>query len=95
MRSVNRLFLTLLSILAVCSTAVAQTTSSVIIRYVDAKEGSYTNPGTSWKKATKSLQGAINELYALLQKDPTKTGRVYVMGQYVDDEGDPVAGSGA
>ena len=94
MRSVNRLFFTLLSILAVCSTAVAQTTSSVIIRYVDAKEGSYTNPGTSWKKATKSLQGAINELYALLQKDPTKTGRVYVMGQYVDDEGDPVAGTG-
>ena len=87
MRSVNRLFFTLLSILAVCSTAVAQTTSSVIIRYVDAKEGSYTNPGTSWKKATKSLQGAINELYALLQKDPTKTGRVYVMGQYTDDAG--------
>ncbi|MDY2699077.1 MAG: hypothetical protein SOV61_05980, partial [Lachnospiraceae bacterium] len=87
MRSVNRLFLTLLSILAVCSTAVAQTTSSVIIRYVDAQKGSYTNPGTSWKKATKSLQGAINELYALLQKDPTKTGRVYVMGQYTDDAG--------
>ena len=94
MRSVNRLFFTLLGILAFCSTAVAQTTSSVIIRYVDAQNGSYTNPGTSWKKATKSLQGAINELYALLQKDPTKTGRVYVMGQYVDNNGAPVAGSG-
>lgn len=96
MRSVNRLFLTLLSILAVCSTAVAQSSGDVIIRYVDAQKGSYANPGTSWATATKSLQGAINELYAILQKDPdpTKTGRVYVMGQYVDDNGYPMTGSG-
>lgn len=79
--------------LTLCATAMAQGTSSVIIRYVDAQNGKFANPGTSWEKATKSLQGAINELYALLQKDPTKTGRVYVMGQYLDN-GDPVPGSG-
>lgn len=79
--------------LTLCATAMAQGTSSVIIRYVDAQNGKFANPGTSWEKATKSLQGAINELYALLQKDPTKTGRVYVMGQYLDGNA-PVPGSG-
>lgn len=94
MRSVNRIFIILLTVLTYCSAAVAQSSGDVIIRYVDAQKGSYANPGTSWATATKSLQGAINELYAILQKDPTKTGRVYVMGQYVDDNGDPEPGSG-
>ena len=94
MRSVNRIFIILLTVLTYCSAAVAQSSGDVIIRYVDAQKGSYANPGTSWATATKSLQGAINELYAILQKDPTKTGRVYVMGQYLDSYDDPVPGSG-
>ena len=56
MRSVNRIFIILLTVLTYCSATVAQTTSSVIIRYVDAQKGSYTNPGTSWEKATKIRQ---------------------------------------
>ena len=89
----RRIYTTIIAMLTLCATAMAQGTSSVIIRYVDAQNGKFANPGTSWEKATKSLQGAINELYALLQKDPTKTGRVYVMGQYLDGNA-PVPGSG-
>ena len=54
----RRLYTTIIALLALCTTTMAQTTFSGPVRYVKTN-GSYANDGTSWTAAKNNLQDAI------------------------------------
>ncbi|MCI6339002.1 MAG: hypothetical protein MR802_13990 [Prevotella sp.] len=78
MLSKRRLYTTIITLLALCTTAFAQTGSfSGPVRYVKTN-GSYANDGTSWAQAKNNLQDAIESLHDYMTRNGITEGRVYV-----------------
>ena len=78
MLSKRRLYTTIITLLAFCTTAFAQTVSfSGPVRYVKT-DGSYANDGTSWTAAKNNLQDAIESLHDYMNRNGITEGRVYV-----------------
>lgn len=78
MLSKRRLYTTIITLLALCTTAFAQTVSfSGPVRYVKT-DGSYANDGTSWTAAKNNLQDAIESLHDYMTRNGITEGRVYV-----------------
>ena len=78
MLSKRRLYTTIITLLALCTTAFAQTGSfSGPVRYVKT-DGSYANDGTSWTAAKNNLQDAIESLHDYMTRNGITEGRVYV-----------------
>ena len=78
MLSKRRLYTTIITLLALCTTAFAQTGSfSGPIRYVTTS-GNYANDGTSWAQAKNNLQDAIESLHDYMTRNGITEGRVYV-----------------
>ena len=78
MLSKRRLYTTIITLLALCTTAFAQTGSfSGPVRYVKTN-GSYANDGTSWTAAKNNLQDAIESLHDYMNRNGITEGRVYV-----------------
>ena len=78
MLSKRRLYTTIITLLALCTTAFAQTGSfSGPVRYVKMN-GSYANDGTSWSAAKNNLQDAIESLHDYMTRNGITEGRVYV-----------------
>lgn len=74
----RRLYTTIITLLALCTTAFAQTGSfSGPVRYVKTN-GSYANDGTSWTAAKNNLQDAIESLHDYMTRNGITEGRVYV-----------------
>ena len=74
----RRLYTTIITLLALCTTAFAQTGSfSGPVRYVKT-DGSYANDGTSWTAAKNNLQDAIESLHDYMTRNGITEGRVYV-----------------
>lgn len=77
MLSKRRLYTTIIALLTLCATTMAQTTFSGPVRYVKA-DGSYANDGTSWSAAKNNLQDAIESLHDYMTRNGITEGRVYV-----------------
>ena len=78
MLSKRRLYTTIITLLALCTTAFAQTGSfSGPVRYVRTS-GNYANDGTSWAQAKNNLQDAIESLHDYMTRNSITEGRVYV-----------------
>lgn len=78
MLSKRRLYTTIITLLALCTTAFAQTGSfSGPVRYVTTS-GNYANDGTSWTAAKNNLQDAIESLHDYMTRNGITEGRVYV-----------------
>lgn len=78
MLSKRRLYTTIITLLALCTTAFAQTGSfSGPVRYVTTS-GNYANDGTSWEQAKNNLQDAIESLHDYMTRNGITEGRVYV-----------------
>ena len=78
MLSKRRLYTTIITLLALCTTAFAQTGSfSGPVRYV-RMSGNYANDGTSWAQAKNNLQDAIESLHDYMTRNGITEGRVYV-----------------
>ena len=77
MLSKRRLYTTIITLLALCTTAFAQTTFSGPVRYVTTS-GNYANDGTSWAQAKNNLQDAIESLHDYMTRNGITEGRVYV-----------------
>lgn len=78
MLSKRRLYTTIITLLALCTTAFAQTGSfSGPVRYVTTS-GNYANDGTSWAQAKNNLQDAIESLHDYMTRNGITEGRVYV-----------------
>ncbi|MCI6198030.1 MAG: discoidin domain-containing protein [Prevotella sp.] len=78
MLSKRRLYTTIITLLALCTTAFAQTGSfSGPVRYV-TMSGNYANDGTSWAQAKNNLQDAIESLHDYMTRNGITEGRVYV-----------------
>ena len=74
----RRLYTTIITLLALCTTAFAQTGSfSGPVRYVKTS-GNYANDGTSWAQAKNNLQDAIESLHDYMTRNGITEGRVYV-----------------
>ena len=73
----RRLYTTIIALLALCTTTMAQTTFSGPVRYVKTN-GSYANDGTSWTAAKNNLQDAIESLHDYMTRNGITEGRVYV-----------------
>ncbi|WP_158215862.1 discoidin domain-containing protein [Prevotella sp. P5-92] len=74
----RRLYTTIIALLALCTTAFAQTGSfSGPVRYVTTS-GNYANDGTSWAQAKNNLQDAIESLHDYMTRNGITEGRVYV-----------------
>lgn len=77
MLSKRRLYTTIIALLALCATTMAQTTFSGPVRYVTTS-GNYANDGTSWAQAKNNLQDAIESLHDYMTRNGITEGRVYV-----------------
>lgn len=78
MLSIRRIYTTIVAVLTLCATTMAQTDSfSGPVRYVKA-DGSYANDGTSWSAAKNNLQDAIESLHDYMTRNGITEGRVYV-----------------
>lgn len=78
MLSIRRIYTTIVAVLTLCATTMAQTDSfSGPVRYVKA-DGSYANDGTSWAQAKNNLQDAIESLHDYMTRNGITEGRVYV-----------------
>lgn len=77
MLSKRRLYTTIIALLTLCATTMAQTTFSGPVRYVKMN-GSYANDGTSWTAAKNNLQDAIESLHDYMTRNSITEGRVYV-----------------
>lgn len=78
MLSIRRIYTTIVAVLTLCATTMAQTDSfSGPVRYVKA-DGSYANDGTSWAQAKNNLQDAIESLHDYMTRNSIPEGRVYV-----------------
>ncbi len=73
----RRLYTTIIALLALCTTTMAQTTFSGPVRYVTTS-GNYANDGTSWTAAKNNLQDAIESLHDYMTRNGITEGRVYV-----------------
>lgn len=77
MLSKRRLYTTIIALLTLCATTMAQTTFSGPVRYVKM-DGNYANDGTSWSAAKNNLQDAIESLHDYMTRNGITEGRVYV-----------------
>ena len=79
MLSKRRLYTTIITLLALCTTAFAQTTFSGPVRYVRTS-GNYANDGTSWTAAKNNLQDAIESLHDYMTRNgiSEEIGRAHV-----------------
>ena len=76
MLSKRRLYTTIITLLALCTTAFAQTGSfSGPVRYV-TMSGNYANDGTSWAQAKNNLEAAREPLHNYMPRDGITEGRV-------------------
>ena len=73
----RRIYTTIVAMLTLCATTMAQTTFSGPIRYVTTS-GNYANDGTSWAQAKNNLQDAIESLHDYMTRNGITEGRVYV-----------------
>ena len=80
MLSKRRLYTTIITLLALCTTAFAQTGSfSGPVRYVKTN-GSYANDGTSWTAAKNNLQDAIESLHDYMTRNGITDNTVFGSG---------------
>lgn len=77
MLSIRRIYTTIVAMLTLCATTMAQATFSGPIRYVKTS-GNYANDGTSWEHAKNNLQDAIESLHDYMTRNGITEGRVYV-----------------
>lgn len=78
MLSIRRIYTTIVAVLTLCATTMAQTDSfSGPVRYVKM-DGNYANDGTSWSAAKNNLQDAIESLHDYMTRNGITEGRVYV-----------------
>lgn len=73
----RRIFTTIVAMLTLYATTMAETTFSGPVRYVTTS-GNYANDGTSWEQAKNNLQDAIESLHDYMTRNGISEGRVYV-----------------